>query len=145
VRGETGALGRLLRTSFFADERPDRVLLALYLLVNGLVLVNGVLYEPGLGYDAYQHERYVGTLARGQLPEPRDSREFFSPPLPYAPPALAVAMAARLLPAIKAAQLSNVLCSMALGLVVLRLAEEIRPGSRLVKRMALGLLGLTAV
>jgi 4-amino-4-deoxy-L-arabinose transferase-like glycosyltransferase len=138
-------LRRCFRTAFSCHGRLDGVLLSLFLVVNALVLGNAVVYEPGLGYDAYQHERYVGALARGHLPGPRESREFFSPPLPYAAPALAVALGARLLPSIKAAQLLNVVFSMGLGLVVLLLAEEMRPGSRIVKRVALALLGLMAV
>lgn len=120
-------------------------MVGLFALTNGLVLLNAVLYEPGLGYDAYQHERYVRSLSRGSLPNPVDSREFFSPPLPYAPPAVAVALGARLLPAIKAAQLLNVAWSLGLTLVVLRLAEELRPGSKVAKRLALPLFGLVAV
>lgn len=67
---------------FSSNGRADPLLLALFLLVNGIVLGNAIVYEPGLGYDAYMHERYVGVLARGRLPEPRDTREFFSPPCP---------------------------------------------------------------
>jgi hypothetical protein len=70
-----------LRRPFSSEGRADPLLLALFLLVNGIVLGNAIVYEPGLGYDAYMHERYVGVLARGRLPS-RGTLASSSLPLP---------------------------------------------------------------
>jgi hypothetical protein len=106
---------------------------------------NAWVYDPALGYDAHEHARYVETLATGRLPDPRDSREFFSPPLPYLGPALLRAAGAPLEAAVKAGQLANVLYSLGLSVLVLRLAEVLRPGSAGTRRLALALVGLVPV
>ena len=95
--------------------------------LNGLVLVNAWRHDPTVGYDGLQHLSYAHTLATGRLPEPADSNEFFSPPLPYALPA--ALMAAGLDPwhAAKGAQLLNVLFSIGLTWSLVGIAGLVRP------------------
>lgn len=56
-----------------------------------------------------------------------------------------MSLGARLLPAIKGAQLLNVAWSAGLCVVLLLLAERIRPGRQTAKRLALAVMGLVAV
>lgn len=82
-----------LRAAFALFKRPDgRVhagVLAAFLFVNGLALVNAVLHDPRIGYDAGQHLSYIVTLAKGHTPSFNESRsQSFTPPLSYALPSL---------------------------------------------------------
>jgi hypothetical protein len=118
--------------------------LALF-LVNGIVLVNACLHDPEVGYDAKQHLAYVETLAQGRLPLSTDTREFFSPPLPYAVPALLMKAASMdLWWAAKCGQVLQACLSLALTLLLWPLCEALgsdktRPAA------ALGVLALLPV
>jgi 4-amino-4-deoxy-L-arabinose transferase-like glycosyltransferase len=144
--------GLRVRTPALLDPLRDRagrldpVLLVLFALVNGLVLWNALHHHPPAGYDANAHIRYALTLAEGRLPTRRDTYEFFSPPLSYAAPALAVATglvdgdtAPRL------AQVLNVVYSVGTTILLLRIAEGMSPGGVALKRTALLLLGMLPV
>jgi Dolichyl-phosphate-mannose-protein mannosyltransferase len=70
--------------------------LAVFVFINGLGLVNAVLHDPRVGYDAAQHLSYILTLAKGHTPNFEESRsQSFSPPLSYALPALLLRVAAQ--------------------------------------------------
>ena len=138
-------LDKLGRAAFASDGRLDRVCVALVLATAGLVAWNALTFDMRLGYDAREHELYAVTLAQGRLPDKDDTREFFSPPLPYLLPSLLIAKGVPVASAIKVGQAQNVAVSLGLSLVLLLLAEELRPGSRTVKRMALFLLGTLPV
>jgi hypothetical protein len=56
-------------------RRPNRLLVAVCLFINGIVLTNAVLNDPYSGPDYAQHLRYVSTLARLHLPTPLESGE----------------------------------------------------------------------
>jgi hypothetical protein len=124
----------------------DRLLLALFLAVNGLVLVNTVLHNPAVQYDAGNHRSYIQAVAQLHLPTPEESREFFSPPLPYLFPALWVA-AGRLsvIWAEKLAQQVNVGLSLGLTFFLLKIADGLGPDTRRVKLTALLCLGTLPV
>ena len=81
-----GTLARLMQTP---EGRLDGWLLFVFVIVNGLVLFNAVLHDPTIQYDGEDHLAYISALAQLRLPTPQDSREFFSPPLPYFLPAVA--------------------------------------------------------
>lgn len=71
------------------DGKIHTATVAAFLLINGLVLVNVILHDPRVGYDAGQHLNYISALAaKGRLPSFKDSGESFTPPLSYALPAL---------------------------------------------------------
>ena len=67
------------------------------LIVTGLAIALGIAlvahnasrHEWSIGYDAGAHLDYARTLARGRLPGPDDTYEFFAAPLGYVVPAIA--------------------------------------------------------
>lgn len=137
------AIVRLFRRP---DGRLAIPLIALYLLINGLVLLNAFLHDPEVQYDPQSHLAYARVLADGHLPERKETAEYYVPPLPYVFPALVMRWTG--LPlwwAAKAAQFFNVGVSMGITLLLLLLCEEIRPDRPLVKLVALLLLGLLPV
>ncbi len=147
-----------LKAPLHHDGRLDRLTLALFLAINGLVLANSVLHDPGIGYDAVDHLRYIRTLPL-RMPSEADTREFFSPPLPYLVPSLidkACLAWTRQTPiggakddclrlAGKAAQLLNFLLSLGVTFLFLKIGEAVRPGNRFWGASALLLLGVMTV
>lgn len=116
-------------------------------LINGLVLINAWLHNPLIGYDAADHLHYAEALSGGRLVGPEDSHEFFSPPLPYLVPAVAMAaFGADLYTAAKWAQIANVLLSIGLTLGLAWLARRFgSPSGHPSALVALILLGLLPV
>jgi len=108
---------------FVANRAP----ILLLLVMNSIVLYNALVHPPLAGYDAGSHLGYILTLAEGRLPTPFDTSEFFSPPLPYALPALAYAGGLPWGLTQKSAQLLNLLISLGTVFALLRLAHLIRP------------------
>jgi hypothetical protein len=150
-----------LKDPFHHDGRLDRLTLALFLAINGLVLANSILHDPAIGYDAVHYFRYIRILPAG-MPSKADSSEFFSPPLPYLIPSLVDeaclawtgdipttptmrTMDACLHLAGKAAQFVNFLLSLAVTFLFLKIGETVRPGNRFWKASALLLLGVMTV
>jgi hypothetical protein len=147
-----------LRDLFLYEGRIDRTLLALFLMINALVLVNNILHDPVIGYDGTDHLKYIRVLPY-RLPTLEDTREFFSAPLPYYLPSLFDKAClvwigdetspgtnyGCLVPAGKFAQFINFLFSIGVTLFAIRIAEELRPGNRNLKVSSLVLLGLLTV
>ncbi|MCC7145704.1 MAG: hypothetical protein IT443_04595 [Phycisphaeraceae bacterium] len=81
---------------FFADGPDGRRcswrLVALFALINSLVLFNAIWHDPSISYDASAHLSNALALSEGRMPTSRDGVEFFSPPLPYLPAAMAMAV-----------------------------------------------------
>lgn len=125
-------------------ERLDRWTVALFALVNGVVLVNALRHDPTIGYDADSHVAYVRTLAEGRLPTFWDTTEFFSPPLPYVVPAFLLRAGLGEAAALRGALIAQVAVSVALTLTVLRLAGRLSAHIA-VRRGALALLALAPV
>lgn len=125
--------------------RLDLPLFGVFLGISAIVLVNAVLHDPMTGYDATQHVKYVMTLAEGELPTRSDTGEFFSPPLPYVLPALLHSRFLDLKNAMKVGQIQNVLLSLGIGLLLLRIDEDLSPENRAMKLGSLLLLGLLTV
>ena len=77
------------------DGKFHAGIVAAFLFINGLVLVNAVLHDPRVGYDSAQHLSYIKTLAaKGRLPTFAESGESYTPPLSYALPALTLRVTA---------------------------------------------------
>lgn len=145
-------------TIFHYQGKVDFLLLAIFVLVNGLVLINSILHNPEMGYDADDHLAYMQVLPY-RLPYEDDTREFFSPPLPYFLPSLVdkacIALnhgksEAYLFETCrkaggKAGQLINFGLSVGLTLLLLQVCELLRPGSRTFKLTALSLVGVMTV
>ena len=119
--------------------------LVLFFVINGLVLYNVVVHPPTVGYDAGSHLGYILTLAEGRLPTPYDTSEFFSPPLPYALPAAAYAGGLSWGLTEKLAQVLNSAASLGTVLVLMRLAQLIRPGKGRYTAAAAAVLALMPV
>ncbi len=123
----------------------NRVPLLLFLVMNSIVFYNALVHPPLAGYDAGSHLGYIVTLAEGRLPIPFDTSEFFSPPLPYALPALAYAGGLSWALTEKFAQQLNLLISLGTIFTLVRLAQLIHPGQIRYAAASLAILGLMPV
>jgi hypothetical protein len=134
--------------AFIIDGRFAWPIALLFVLINALVLLNAVVHNPKIGYDASQHLKYATTLAKGQLPTPVDTHEFFSPPLPYLPTALLWATLdaggrdGRAEIVLKLAQAFQVCCSVVFTLALVKIARLVRGGGVFLPAAALGFIGL---
>jgi hypothetical protein len=137
-----GALARLMRDP---EGRVDRWLLFVFLIINGLVLINAVLHEPTVQYDGEAHFAYISTLAEWRLPTPTESYEFFSPPLPYFLPALANATGLSTWWAAKFGQMVNVALSLGITGAMIALCRSAKPTDENVALFALMCLGAIPV
>jgi hypothetical protein len=130
---------------FRSENGIDISLVLVFLFINGLVLVNALLHDPKIGYDASGHLSYIRALSQMRLVTLQDSHEFFSPPLPYAVPALLIALTGiSVFWAAKLAQCLNVVLSIGLTVYLIRTCHLISPRSSL-KLGALIFLGVLPV
>jgi hypothetical protein len=147
-----------LRNLFLYNGKIDKILLAIFLVINLLVLTNSILHNPEMGYDAEDHLTYIQVLPY-RFPNAQDTREFFSPPLPYFLPSfidkacLALSQD-RTAPktiddcrkiAGKFDQLINLALSIGITILFIKIAESLRPGNRFLKISSLALLGVMTV
>jgi len=139
---------------FVFDEKLFLPLLVLYVLINGLILYNSFSVDYVDGYDGTAHIAYIRILAQGRLPAENETHEFFSPPVPYAAPALATALAGDcgedvsdcLTPiAGEVAQLLGVAASVVATYFLIKLCRLIRPTSRVFAITSLSFLGILTV
>lgn len=138
------ALNRLCKfTQLFRNkDRYDCILVAAFILINSIVFFNACAHDPQIGYDATGHLKNIKVLSTGRLVTPDDSREFFSPPLPYVLPATVMAITGSdLFMAAKIAQLVQAILSVGVILFLLKTCEMICPHSSL-KRSAILFLGV---
>ncbi len=124
----TTRLHKALVQPFLSEARIDYRLLSVFVLINGLVFANACLHDPTIGYDSQWYLRYIEALSKLHLVTPRDSAEFFSPPLPFTFPALLMTFTGvDILQAAKFAQFFNVFLSIGLTWYLIkacRLIEE---------------------
>jgi len=140
------AFFRALAAPFRSGDRLEIGLVVVFLLINGLVLVNACLHDPRIGYDSLDHLNYIQALSRLRLVTPQDSYEFFSPPLPYAIPALFLALTKLdVFWAAKLAQFVNVFLSIGLTWYLLKVCQLIDPNSPALKLGTLVFLGILPV
>lgn len=121
----------------------DTELIIVFFLINGLVFANACLHDPRIGYDAGGHLRYIQTLSELRLVTPQDSHEFFSPPVPYAIPAVIMAFTGmKLFWAAKLAQFMNVLLSIGLNFYLIKVCciLDSQPAQKLGTLVFLGIL-----
>ena len=102
---------------------------------------NALHHPAWVAYDGRAHLLYVETLARGRLPDPIDSHEYFGPPLPYL---LAAALRGSgrvdLASAARVAQISQVGLGLLAALALLRLTRLAVGSAALIEGCALALL-----
>jgi hypothetical protein len=107
-------------------RKIDIWLVAAVGLVHALMFSNAWRHDPRVGYDSFAHLSYIEALARGHLVRPKESYEFFSPPLPYALPALLMATAhTKLFNTAKIAQFIQVFVSAGLFLFLIGICRLI--------------------
>jgi 4-amino-4-deoxy-L-arabinose transferase-like glycosyltransferase len=147
---------------FQSNGKIDPIILTLCLVINAIVLANAILHYPKIGYDAVENLNYIQILP-DRLPIRQDTYEFFSPPLPYFMPSRfdilcehygstrlstyngsEVSLVCRTYDG-KFAQGINVLLSIGTTLLLLMIAEQIKPGNRFFKISALMMLALLTV
>ncbi len=153
-----------VKSVFLNDKKLDIPLLGLFILINLIVLINALIHHPKIGYDAVNHLSYIQVLF-DRLPTDQDTPEFFSPPLPYALPAIfdkACEIARNDEPHIplynnsyiifscrtvdgKFAQYLNVLLSIATLYFVLLICSYTKPGNRFYKISTLALISVLTV
>jgi hypothetical protein len=141
------------------EKRIDLRLVMVFIAINFIVMVNAVIHNPEMGYDAEGHLDYMTTLP-AKLPSFEESTEFFSPPLPYFLPSLAYQGCYQIYAdenivdtrnfdcrkmAGKVAQGINVLLSLGTTYLFLLIADRLRPGKTNFKLVGLGLFGLLTV
>lgn len=142
---------------FLSAGKADWLVISLFLAINLIVLVNAVRHNPEMGYDAIDHLGYLQVLPE-RLPDPEDTNEYFSAPLPYFLPSLVnkacVAAYGGLneqsfevcrKAAGKFAQGINVLLSLGTTYLLLGICTRLRPESRTFRLSTLALLGTLTV
>ncbi|MBW1786365.1 MAG: glycosyltransferase family 39 protein [Deltaproteobacteria bacterium] len=142
MNGITTRLNQLIKP-FRGEKGFDKPLLIVFFVVNSIVLVNACLHDPGIGYDAYEHLKYIQALSEMRLVTPDDSYEFFSPPLPYLLPALFDGLTGlKWYWVMKFAQFLNFLLSLCLTFYVIKVCRIIsnRPQLKFCSILLLGLL-----
>ena len=116
--------------------------IALYVAINGVVFYNARRHDPGIGYDSDAHLHYLMTLSQGRLPTRADSGEFFSPPLPYVPGAIAMALGKGPECAFKIAQYAQFGFSLVLTFFLLQICGLVRKDDDRLGLLALLCLGM---
>lgn len=135
-----------LASPFCSVKGLNKPLLVVFLSLNSLVTLNACLHDPFVGYDVGEHLKYIETLGKLHLPTVTETAEFYSPPLPYALPALLVAAGAKDLwwPA-KSGQLFNALLSIGLTFYLLKICDFFAVANPHLKTTTLLSLGLLPV
>lgn len=136
-----------LLSPFFSKGRLNFALLIVFIVINGLVLVNATLHDPTIEYDASDHLTIIKYLARNaEWPTAAQTNEFFSPPLPYLLPAFVLRLhLVGATGAAKFAQLINVSLSLLLTFFLLKLCDQLDDDNTWLKFTALALLGILPV
>ena len=146
---EKGAPARV-RDLFRHNGKPYWPVIVLFVAINVLVGINSIWHHPKIGYDVVDNLTYMQVLLH-HLPKPTDTGEYFSPPLPFFLPALfdqvctahdsaplqpfddfQISQPCRT-PDGKFAQGINVLLSIGTTILLLLIADEIKPGNRFYK------------
>ncbi len=142
----SGWLRQYLTNPFRFENKINTALVIIFLVINGLVLVNAVLHPAEVGYDAPQHLKYIKVLSQSRLPTPNDTNQFYAPPLPYALPALLLSLGLLSFEAVaKFSQLLNALYSMLLTFYLIKICQLARPGDALFAITSLALAGMLPV
>lgn len=137
---------KFLITPFHSENRINKILVIIFLFINGIVLFNAICHHPYIGYDAGGHLKYIKVLSEFRLPTPRDTHEFFSPPLPYFLPSLLHSFGVfRFRVVAKFSQLLNVLFSIGLTFYLIKICDIIRPNNGNFKITSLAFVGMLPV
>ena len=125
------------------------IVITLAVFINLIVAFNAVLHDPFVGYDADGHLDYMVTMAL-HLPTEAESGEYFSPPLPYFLPSLAFqaceldTITCKFI-AGKLAQFINLLLSIFVTILLIKINDLASPGNRYLQISTLILLATLTV
>jgi hypothetical protein len=126
--------------------RNNKAVVFLLIVINGIVLANAILHDPTIGYDALDYFKYIEILSTGKFPTSIETREFFSPPLPFIFPALLMALFhIDILVAGKIAQLFNVLLSIGVTVTLINICKIVHRNSSSLQIASLAFLGILPV
>lgn len=135
-----------VRAPFYDNGRWQPLLITIFVLINLIVLINAVIHDPSVGYDAEGHFKYIVALSQGHLPTIEETHEFFSPPLPYLLPSAAKGMASiSVNQAAKLAQLLNLFLSIGTTFFLIKICHLVSPNNSSLKIVALAFLGMLPV
>jgi hypothetical protein len=138
-------LATVLIQPFQSGNGFDIKLILVFLILNGIVLVNACLHDPRFGYDASEHLKYIKILSQLRLPTLQETEQFFAPPLSYAFPAILIALTGmEVFWAAKLAQFMNFFLSVGLTWYLIKTCQLINLQSSL-KLGALVFLGILTV
>jgi hypothetical protein len=127
VRGKLGAL-------FRSSGRADLAVIVGFAIIHAIMLGNAIRHPPTVQYDAEGHSQYIKVLADARIPWGADTKEYFSPPIPYIVPAALIGVAGLTeFQAAKVGQFLNVALSAGLVLYLLALCDAIQPERRSLK------------
>ncbi|MCM8782616.1 MAG: glycosyltransferase family 39 protein, partial [Candidatus Omnitrophica bacterium] len=127
-------------------NKANKILVIIFLLINGIVLYNAVFHTPWIGYDGGPHVRNIVILSEFRLPSKEETYMFYMPPLTYFLPAMLYATGRfSLFIIFKIAQLFNVACSIGLTFYLLKICAIIRPNNTPFKILSLSFLGMLPV
>jgi hypothetical protein len=128
---------------FARDNKP---VIFLLIVINGIVLANAILHDPTIGYDSLDYFKYIEILSTGRFPTPAETREFFSPPLPFIIPSLTIDIFhVDILKAAKIAQFINVLLSIGVTITLINICTLIQRNSKYLQIATLTFLGILPV
>ncbi len=126
--------------------RDNKTIVFLLIVINGIVLANAILHDPTIGYDSLDYFKYIEILSTGRFPTPTESREFFSPPLPYFFPSLFMSLFhIDILVAARLAQLINFLLSIGVTVTLINICKIIQRNSNYLQIASLAFLGILPV
>jgi hypothetical protein len=140
---------------FYAEGKPDRLLLAIFIVSQCLVLTNTLLHNPRWGYDAYYYWDYIEVFP-DHLPTEADSQEFFSAPLPFIIPAYVNVLCKAAAGALdvyeecdfifgKVGQFINLILSILIFILMLKIADKVFPGNQRFKAVLMALFSILPV
>lgn len=139
-------LFKWIKEPFLVQGRADLRLVAVFVLIHVVLVVNLFRHSPEIQYDSSGHRKNIEAYAAGRMPDPRVSTEFFSAPLPYVLPALLRRTTGmELQAALRGGQVLNVALSLMLVLYLLRLAQGEHDPRGHARWAALLLLGMMPV
>ena len=121
----------------------NKILIILFLIINGIVLYNAIFHPPWIGYDAEAHIVNIKILSQFRLPVRQESAMFYMPPLYYILPAILNSLnTVPFIITLKFAQLLNVIYSIGLVFFLMKICDIIRPKNTAFKIITLLFLGM---
>jgi len=149
LRGLRKIQHELQLENLMSTQNLNRIILTIACFINLLVATNAFLHNPSVGYDSKEHLNYISVVAV-HLPTKSESGEYYSPPLPYFLPSLIFQLcksgtiACRYI-AGKFAQGINLILSIGITTLLIKLAELIKPKNQHFKIATLLIFGLFTV